>query len=69
VGSQALRRQNWSVTKHLVILSKLLLRSEGSGRAARTVAIFATEQSRVWLASVLNCNLPPLFGQRRAFCT
>jgi len=27
----------------LVILSKLLLRSEGSGRAARTVAFFATE--------------------------
>jgi hypothetical protein len=35
----------------IVILSKRLLRSEGSGRAERRVAFFATHQSRVWLAS------------------
>jgi hypothetical protein len=30
-----------------VILSKLLLRSEGSGRAARSIALFAMQGSRV----------------------
>ena len=36
----------------VVILSKRFLRSEGSGRAARCVASFATHKSRVWLASL-----------------
>jgi hypothetical protein len=35
----------------IVILNKRSLRSEGSGRAARSVAFFATHESRVWLAS------------------
>jgi hypothetical protein len=39
-----------------VILSKLLLRIEESGRAARRVAFFATQSSRVWLASLQNCT-------------
>jgi len=37
-----------------VILSQPLLRREGSGRAARRVALLATQKSRVWLASLLN---------------
>jgi hypothetical protein len=40
----------------VVILSKRSLRSEGSGRAARCVAFFATQKSRVWLASFSNCT-------------
>src|ERR1017187_692565 len=40
----------------IVILSKRFLRSEGSGRAARSVAFFATPQSRVWLASLSSCT-------------
>jgi len=35
----------------LVILSQRSLRSEGSGRAARRVAYYATQEPRVWLAS------------------
>jgi hypothetical protein len=30
--------------------------TEGSGRAARSVASFATLQSRVWLASLPDCR-------------
>jgi hypothetical protein len=36
----------------IVILNKRFLRSEGSGRAARRVAFFATHKSRGWLASL-----------------
>jgi len=36
----------------IVILSKRSLRSEGPGRAARSVAFCATHQSRVRLASL-----------------
>jgi hypothetical protein len=36
----------------IVILSKRSLRREGSGRAARCVAFFVTQQSRVWFASL-----------------
>jgi hypothetical protein len=39
-----------------VILSKLLLRREGCERAARGVAMFATRESHVWLASLPNYN-------------
>jgi hypothetical protein len=40
----------------LVILSKALLRREGSGRAARSGASSAPQQSRVWLASLANLH-------------
>jgi len=51
----------------IVILSKRFSRREGPGRAARSVAFFATQQSRVWLASLSNpattchrtCHTPP----------
>jgi len=45
--------QGWWVSL-IVILSKPLLRSEGSGRAVRCVAFFATPESHVWLASYSN---------------
>jgi hypothetical protein len=39
-----------------VILSKRFLRSEGSGRSVRSVAHFATQQSRVGIASLTNLS-------------
>jgi lysyl-tRNA synthetase, class II len=36
--------------------SKRILRGEGSGRAARSVAFFATQYSRAWRASLPNCT-------------
>src|SRR5579863_5402221 len=45
-------RTNPHYSVRFVIPSKRSLRSEGSGRAARSVAFFATQQSRVWLASL-----------------
>ena len=42
------------VVSLIVILSEPLLRSEGSGRAVRCVAFFATPESHVWLASYSN---------------
>jgi hypothetical protein len=40
----------------IVIPNKRFLRPEESGRAAQRVALFATQQSRVWLASLLDCT-------------
>ncbi len=46
----------------VVILSKRFLRSEGSRRAARGVAFFATHYWRVWLASLSpRLELPDTF--------
>src|SRR5271165_446100 len=45
----------------VVIPSKRSLRSEGSGRAARSGLFFATQESRVWLAS-LSRSPPPRFA-------
>ena len=50
----------WQRYSAIVILNKRSLRREGSGRAARSVAFFATQQSRVWLASLSNCTSPEL---------
>jgi len=47
----------------VVILSKRFLRREGSGRAARCVASFATQYSRVWLASLLLARRVPHFSR------
>jgi|HubBroStandDraft_5_1064220.scaffolds.fasta_scaffold90390_2 hypothetical protein len=41
-------------SESIVIPSKRSLRGEGSGRAARSVAFFAAQYSRVWLASLSN---------------
>jgi hypothetical protein len=46
------RRKAWQWCCLVVILSKPVLRSEGSGRAARCGALFAPQQPRVWLASL-----------------
>jgi len=40
----------------IVIPNKRFLRREESGRAARRVALFTTQQSRVWLASLPDCT-------------
>ncbi len=40
----------------IVIPNKHFLRREESGRTARSVALLATHQSHVWLASLLDCT-------------
>jgi hypothetical protein len=52
----------------IVIPKKRFSRREESGRAARRVArrvaLFATQQSRVWLASLLDCTI----GSQEVMC-
>jgi NADH-quinone oxidoreductase subunit A len=53
---RSVEKRSAVVVQLLVIPNKLSLRREESGRAARSVALFATQLSCVWLASLPNCT-------------
>jgi hypothetical protein len=50
-GKRSNYPSRWQWVSLVVILSKPMLRAEGSERSARSVAMFATQESRVWIAS------------------